>query len=121
MNTILALFLAFKFGVTEQTIGYFFAYVGTISFVTRAAFLGKLVDRFGEPHLSRIGMVFLAAGLAGMALAPNIPLLAVAVALVPLGAAFTFPVSPACCHAWCPRTSADSTWACNRLSAVWAG
>ncbi len=91
MNTILALFLAFKFGVTEQTIGYFFAYVGTISFVTRAAFLGKLVDRFGEPHLSRIGMVFLAAGLAGMALAPNIPLLAVAVALVPLGAAFTFP------------------------------
>jgi MFS family permease len=91
MNTILALFLAFKFGVTEKTIGYFFAYVGTISFVTRALFLGRLVDRFGEPQLSRIGMVFLSAGLAGMALAPNIPLLAVAVALVPLGAAFTFP------------------------------
>jgi MFS family permease len=91
MNTILALFLAWKFGVTEKTIGYFFVYVGTISFVTRAAFLGWFVDRFGEPRLSRIGMVFLAAGLAGMAAAPTVPLLAVAVALVPLGAAFTFP------------------------------
>jgi MFS family permease len=91
MTTILALFLAFKFAVTEQTIGYFFAYVGVISFVTRLFFLGKLIDWWGEVKLSRIGMVFLAAGLAGMAIAPNVPLLAVAVALVPLGAAFTFP------------------------------
>ena len=91
MTTILALFLAFKFGVTEKTIGYFFAYVGGISFVTRALFLGKLVDYFGEPRLSRIGMVFLSAGLAGMAISPTVPILAIAVALVPLGAAFTFP------------------------------
>ena len=91
MTTILALFLAWKFAVTEHTIGYFFAYVGVISFVTRALFLGKLVDWLGEPRLSRIGMVFLATGLAGMAIAPNIPILAIAVACVPLGAAFTFP------------------------------
>ena len=91
MTTILALFLAFKFAVTEKTIGYFFVYVGTISFVTRLFFLGKLVDWLGEPKLSRVGMVFLAAGLAGMAIAPNVPTLAIAVAFVPLGAAFTFP------------------------------
>lgn len=91
MTTILALFLAFKFAVTEKTIGYFFAYVGTISFVARLFFLGKLVDRFGEVRLSRIGMVFLAGGLAGMAIAPTVPILAIAVALIPLGAAFTFP------------------------------
>lgn len=91
MTTILALYLAFKFAVTEKTIGYFFTYVGVISFVTRALFLGKLVDWFGEPRLSRIGMVFLAAGLAGMAMSPTIPILAIAVACVPLGAAFTFP------------------------------
>jgi MFS family permease len=36
-------------------------------------------------------MVFLATGLAGMAIAPNIPILAIAVACVPLGASFTFP------------------------------
>ena len=79
MNTILALFLSWRFGVTEKTIGYFFMYVGTISFVTRAAFLGKMVDKFGEPRLSRIGMVCLAAGLGGMAAAPTIPLLAAAI------------------------------------------
>jgi multidrug resistance protein len=91
MSTTLALLLAWKFGVTAHTIGYFFAYIGTISVITRALVLGKMVDRFGEARLSRLGMVLLACGLAGMPLAPNIPLLAVAVALVPLGTAFTFP------------------------------
>lgn len=91
MTTVLALFLAFKFGVTEKTIGYFFAYVGGISFVTRAAILGKLVDWLGELRLSRVGMVLLAVGLAGMAVSPTIPILAIAVAFVPLGTAFTFP------------------------------
>ncbi|OFW27298.1 MAG: hypothetical protein A3H97_16460 [Acidobacteria bacterium RIFCSPLOWO2_02_FULL_65_29] len=91
MTTILALFLASGFGVTEKTIGFFFTYVGAISFVTRAGVLGTMVDRFGEPKLSRLGMLLLALGLAGMAIAPNIPVLAVFVALVPLGTAFTFP------------------------------
>ncbi|MDP1890575.1 MAG: MFS transporter [Gemmatimonadaceae bacterium] len=91
MSTTLALFLSWRFGVTASTIGFFFTYIGTISVITRALVLGKMVDRFGEARLSRLGMVLLAAGLAGMPLAPNIPMLAVAVALVPLGTAFTFP------------------------------
>jgi MFS family permease len=91
MTTVLALFLASGFGVTERTIGYFFAYVGTISFVTRAGVLGKLVTWLGELQLSRLGMLLLAIGLAGMAFSPNIPVLAIFVALVPLGTAFTFP------------------------------
>lgn len=91
MTTVLALFLADKFGVTEKTIGYFFTYVGVISVVTRALVLGRMVDYFGEPRLSRIGMVMLAIGLGTMPLAPNIPVLALTVALVPLGTAFTFP------------------------------
>jgi len=91
MSTTLALFLAWRFGVTASTIGFFFTYIGTISVITRALVLGKMVDRFGEARLSRLGMVLLACGLGGMPLAPNIPVLAVAVALVPLGTAFTFP------------------------------
>lgn len=91
MSTTLALFLAWRFGVTASTIGFFFTYIGTISVITRALVLGKMVDRFGEARLSRLGMVLLACGLGGMSLAPNIPTLAVAVALVPLGTAFTFP------------------------------
>jgi MFS family permease len=88
---ILPLFLNAEFQVTEKTIGYFFMYIGSISVFARVLLLGKLVDRMGEARLSRFGLVLLAAGLAGMPLAPNLAVLAVAVALLPLGTAFTFP------------------------------
>lgn len=115
MNAILALFLAARFGVTEKTIGYFYLYIGVISIVTRAGILGRAVDRFGEARLSRLGMSLLATGLISMpfihrfidahALGQTlngtnpitlkvvlsfVPILA-AVALIPLGTAFTFP------------------------------
>jgi MFS family permease len=115
MNTILALFLAERFGVTAKTIGYFYMYIGIISIVTRAGILGRAVDRYGEARLARFGMTLLVIGLATMpfmhrlsdpaalaarlggvvpasfmAVLPFLPL-AAAVALIPLGTAFTFP------------------------------
>ena len=97
-TAILALFLAARFGVTEKTIGFFFAYIGVLSVLTRALLLGPLVDRFGEAKLSRVGMALLAIGLGALPFlypAQNpaftyVPL-ALAVALIPLGTAFTFP------------------------------
>src|SRR5262249_34412560 len=68
MNAILALFLAARFGVTSNTIGYFYTYIGCISVLTRALFLGPAVDRFGEARLSRIGQTLLAVGLATLPL-----------------------------------------------------
>jgi len=91
MTTVLALLLMEQFGVTEKTIGYFFAYVAVIGVVTRALVLGKMVEWFREVRLSRLGMVMLAIGLATMPLSPSIPVFAATVALVPLGTAFTFP------------------------------
>lgn len=88
---VLPLFLNAEYQVTEKTIGYFFMYIGAISVFTRVLALGKAVDRLGEARLSRIGTVLLAAGLAGMPLAANLGMLAIAVALIPLGTAFTFP------------------------------
>jgi len=115
MNAILALFLAARFGVTTHTIGYFYAYIGVISVLTRALVLGWAVDKYGEARLSRLGQALLATGLAAMpfmhrmsdpaafaarlggilpvsavAFIPYLPL-ALAVALLPLGTAFTFP------------------------------
>ena len=115
VNAILALFLALRFGVTANTIGFFYTYIGIISVLTRAIILGRAVDRFGEARLSRAGTLLLAAGLAALpfmyplkdpqsvaqtlggflpvhfvALLPYLPL-ALAVALIPLGTAFTFP------------------------------
>jgi MFS family permease len=91
VTAVLALFLADRYQVTEQTISYFFVYIGSISVFTRVLLLGKAVDRLGEPRLSRIGVLLLAIGLGGMPLARSLPVLAIAVAFIPLGTAFTFP------------------------------
>lgn len=88
---ILPLFLAAVHGVTEENIGWFFMYIGAISVIARALILGPTVDWLGEAKLSRVGMVLLAAGLITMPLADGWVELGIAVALVPLGTAFTFP------------------------------
>lgn len=90
-TSILALYLSYRFGVTAKTIGFVFMYIGTISVVVRALILGKLVDRVGEPRLSRMGILLLAAGLIGVGLSRDYVSLVLAVGLLPLGTAFTFP------------------------------
>jgi MFS family permease len=91
ITAILALFLADEFRVNEKTIGWFFAYMGAISVITRAGVLGWMVDRFGEARLSRLGGLLLATGMAAIPLTRHYSTLAIAVAFVPLGTAFTFP------------------------------
>src|SRR5688500_5639252 len=90
-TAVLALFLASRYGVTEQTICYFFMYIDVISVLSRAGILGPMVDRFGEARLSRIGILLLSVGLATIPLTYDYIPLAMAVALLPLGTAFTFP------------------------------
>src|SRR5687767_14040580 len=89
--SVLALFLNARFQVTEQTIGYFFMYIGSISVFTRVLLLGRMVDWLGEAKLSRLGLVLLGAGVVGMPLSRNLWMLGITVALIPLGTAFTFP------------------------------
>jgi MFS family permease len=88
---VLALFLNARFEVTAETIGYFFMYSGAISVFARVLLLGRAVDWLGEANLSRLGLILLSAGVLGMPLSRNLWMLALAVALLPLGAAFTFP------------------------------
>ncbi len=89
---IIPLLLAKQFGATERSTAYFlfFVYMGGLNFFARAFFLGPLVDRFGEPRLSRFGIVLIALGLLCIPLSRSIPLFLVASALLPLGASFTF-------------------------------
>jgi MFS family permease len=53
--------------------------------------LGWAVDRFGEAQLSRIGLVLLSTGLLAFPFVRNYVLLALVIACIPLGTAFTFP------------------------------
>ena len=91
MSAILALFLMDRFGVTERRIWIFFTYIGTISVITRAGVLGWAVDKFGEAQLSRIGLILLSTGLLAFPFVHNYVLLALVIACIPLGTAFTFP------------------------------
>ena len=63
MTSVLALYLGAAFGLTEQTIGPIFAYVGVLSLVMRSLLLGPIVDRIGERWTMRLGALLLAAGL----------------------------------------------------------
>ena len=91
ITAVLALFLNVRFQVDEKTIGFFFMYIGAISVFARVLLLGRAVDRLGEPRLSRFGIVTLAVGIGTMPFASSLPVLALSVAMIPLGTAFTFP------------------------------
>lgn len=90
-TAMLAFYLDRRFGIDETTIGYVFLWIGAISVFTRVLALGPLVDRFGEFRLSRAGILLLLAGMLALPFASSLPSLAIAIALLPLGTAFTFP------------------------------
>jgi predicted MFS family arabinose efflux permease len=91
MNGVLALYLKEVFGVTEETIGWFYVFVGAVSLVMRAAALGPIVDRLGVVRTMRLGTLCLALGLAAVPLPRSIWSLGLAVMLIPIGTALLFP------------------------------
>ena len=93
MNAVLALFLQKRFGVTEKTFGYFYAYIGIVSLVMRSLILGPTVRRVGEIRVMRLGLAALAAGFVFLSVAPNIPAFVVLMLLIPVGTALLFPAT----------------------------
>ncbi len=129
MNGILALYLAKKFGVTKESIGWFYTYVGSISLVMRALLLGPMVRRFGEVGVMKLGAVALAVGLAAIPFAPSIPVLAVAVLFVPVGTALLFPATTALVSRTAPEGETGQVMGVQQafggvarmLGPIWAG
>ncbi|MBS1240786.1 MAG: multidrug resistance protein [Gemmatimonadetes bacterium] len=93
MTSILPLFLNARFGVTEKTIGYFFLYVGALSFVMRSVVLGPVVARIGEMGAMRVGTMTLMLGLFVYPLPRTLWLLAAIIPLIPIGTALLFPAT----------------------------
>jgi multidrug resistance protein len=98
---VLALYLKDVYGVTEQTIGYYYTIVfGVVGVLMRVSLVGWFNARFGEVRTMQVGTVSLLLGLAlaplPAAILPPAPALALFVAflvLVPVGTALLFPAS----------------------------
>lgn len=91
ITAVMALSLNARFQITEKEIGTVYTYIGAISVFARVLVLGRLLDRYGEARVSRVGTVTLAAGLLLLPFAGSLGTLALAVGLLPLGMALTFP------------------------------
>lgn len=88
---LIPLVLADRFGVTEKTVGWFFMYFGLMGVIIRTLLLGRVVRWFREPRVTRMGLVFLAAGLSLASTSHSYLSLFTAFTLMPLGTAFVFP------------------------------
>jgi MFS family permease len=101
MNSVIALFLERRFGATDQTIGWFYVYIGALSLVMRAAVLGPVVARIGEVRTLRLGALSAAAGLLlvpftgtlGVGFSAKLACLALAAGFIPVGTALLFPAT----------------------------
>jgi MFS family permease len=109
LTSILALFLDVRFGVTEETIGYFYSYVGALSFTMRSVFLGPIVARFGETRTMRYGTAIMVAGLLLYTVAPSVWALAFIIPLVPIGTALLFPSTTALMSRASPKEQLGTT------------
>ena len=93
MTSVVALYLEAEFAITAETIGYFFVYIGVLSFVMRSVLLGPVVDRIGEHGAMRVGAMALALGLLLYPIVPTLWLLIAIIPLVPIGTALLFPAT----------------------------
>lgn len=109
MNSVLALFLNERFGMTSKTVGYVYTFVGTISLVMRAVLLGPAVQRFGERGVMRLGLAALTAGFALQPLASSLPAFAAVIVLIPIGTALLFPATTSLVTRYAPQHEVGAT------------
>jgi DHA1 family tetracycline resistance protein-like MFS transporter len=83
-TTNFALYTQYRFGLTDQATGYILTYVGVLVVLVQGVLVGWLTDRYPEKKLIVAGVALLAVGLLGWALVPNVPLMLVVLALLPL-------------------------------------
>jgi multidrug resistance protein len=129
MNGILALFLGRQHGVTEQTIGLFYMYVGAISLVMRGALLGPTIRWLGEARVMRVGITCLMLGYVLMPLTHSVLQLALVAILVPIGTALLFPATTSLVSRFAPAAEIGQTMGVQQafggfsrlVGPLWAG
>ena len=75
MTTLFALFTARRFGYDAHANGYLFGFVGLISVIVQGGLIGRLVKRFGEVALTRVGMILTTVSLGLLPFSNNLTVL----------------------------------------------
>ena len=85
MEATFSLWADRRWALSPAQVAFLFAYVGVLAVLVQGALVGRLARALGEVKLARMGAVALAAGLAGIPLAPTLPTLALALAAFAFG------------------------------------
>ncbi len=109
LTTVLALFLNASFAITEVTIGYFYSYIGILSFVMRSMFLGPIVARIGETRTMQVGTSILVVGLLLYTVVSSTWMLVLIIPFVPVGTALLFPSTTALMSRATPKEELGTT------------
>ena len=90
-ETTFALFSQRRFGFTEESIGYLFAYVGIVLSIVQGGLVARVVKKVGERRLVPVAIAVLAVGLALIPLSHSLPMLFLANGIIALGMGFNSP------------------------------
>lgn len=85
MESMLINYMADVFGWDLKITTYGFAYIGVIMIFTQGYFVRKWMSRFGEPKVLSTGLILFALSLVGMALAPSLLPLSLAITCMSVG------------------------------------
>ena len=85
------LVLGKRLAITAETVGFIIMYLGGMGVIVRVWILGRMADWLGEARLARVGLAFLAIGLAIVGAIDSYFLMFIACTLMPIGTAFVFP------------------------------
>ncbi len=91
MEVTLVLYMKDKFGWGLLEVSYGFAYVGLMIVLTQGFLVRRLIPKFGERNVLRLGLIFMAMGFCGIAAAQSLFALALTQTFLALGVGFVNP------------------------------
>ncbi len=91
MEATLVLFMKARFDWGLKEVSFGFAYVGVMIIFTQGFLVRRLIPKYGEKQVLRFGLIFMSMGLAGIAIAKSIPVVAITQTFIALGIGFINP------------------------------
>jgi MFS transporter, DHA1 family, tetracycline resistance protein len=90
-EAMFALFAEARFGYGATTIGYLFAWIGIVLAIVQGVLVGRVVRRVGEHRLVPAAILLMTVALVAHGLAPTVPALMAAMAMLAVGMGFNSP------------------------------